>query len=77
MILSYLIGGRDSEYALAFMDDLRGRLRHRVQMTTDGHRAYFKAVEESFRGDIDYAMLVKQYGEPSKQSPEARLAPQT
>lgn len=75
MIVSYLIGGRDAEYALAFMDDLRGRLRHRVQLTTDGHRAYLKAVEESFHGDIDYAMLVKQYGEPSKRSPEARYSP--
>ncbi len=43
MILSYLIGGHDSEYALGSMNDLRGRLRHRVQMTTHGHRAYAKA----------------------------------
>ena len=52
------------------MDDLRGRLASRVQLTTDGHKAYLSAVEEAFRADIDYPMLVKLYGEPSV-SPEA------
>jgi len=36
-----------------------------VQITSDGHRAYLEAVEEAFGGDIDYAMLVKQYGTPA------------
>lgn len=62
LILSWLVGGRDSEYAMAFMDDLRSRLANRVQLTTDGHRAYLEAVEGAFGGDIDYAMLVKLYG---------------
>lgn len=66
MILSYLIGGRDGEYALEFMDDLRGRLANRVQLTTDGHKAYLEAVEEAFGADIDNAMLVKLYGEGPK-----------
>ena len=44
------------------MDDLRQRLRHRVQLTTDGHRPYLVAVREAFGGDVDYAMLVKVYG---------------
>jgi len=74
MIVSYLIGGRDSEYALAFMDDLRGRLRHRVQLTTDGHKAYLRAVEESFHGDIDYAQLVKHYG-PTPEGRTTRYSP--
>ncbi len=73
MILSYLVGSRDGEYALEFMDDLRGRLTHRVQLTTDGHKAYLAAVEESFGADIDYAMLVKLYGEGPKT--EARYSP--
>jgi IS1 family transposase len=67
MIVSFLVGGRDSEYAMAFMDDLRGRLANRVQLTTDGHKAYLNAVDEAFGIDIDYAMLVKLYGE----APEA------
>lgn len=62
MIISYMVGGRDSEYAMAFMDDLRSRLANRVQLTTDGHKAYLNAVEEAFGDDIDYAQLVKLYG---------------
>lgn len=73
MILSYLIGGRDGEYALEFMDDLRGRLANRVQLTTDGHKAYLEAVEEAFGADIDYAMLVKLYGEGPQS--ETRYSP--
>ena len=73
MILSYLVGGRDAEYALEFIDDLRGRLANRVQLTTDGHKPYLQAVEESFGADIDYGMLVKIYGEGPKT--EARYSP--
>lgn len=62
VIVSYLVGGRDSGYAMAFMDDLRGRLANRVQLTSDGHRAYLEAVEGAFGGDVDYAQLVKVYG---------------
>ena len=73
LIISWLVGGRDGEYALAFMDDVKDRLANRVQLTTDGHRAYLNAVEEAFGADIDYAMLVKQYGEPAgKQVPQER-----
>ncbi|KQZ19062.1 transposase [Mesorhizobium sp. Root552] len=77
LIVSWLVGGRDGEYALAFMEDVRDRLANRVQLTTDGHRAYLNAVEETFGADIDYAMLVKQYGEPEgkKASPERRYSP--
>jgi hypothetical protein len=57
-----MIGGRDGDYALALMDDLRQRIVNRVQLTTDGHKAYLEAVDEAFGIDIDYAMLVKLYG---------------
>jgi IS1 family transposase len=67
LIISYLVGGRDGAYALSLMDDLRSRLANRVQLTTDGHKAYLEGVEGAFGGDIDYGMLVKIYGE----SPEA------
>jgi IS1 family transposase len=62
LMISYLSGGRDADYALALMDDLRQRLVNRVQLTTDGHKAYLSAVEEAFGDDIDYAQLVKLYG---------------
>jgi IS1 family transposase len=75
LIISYLVGGRDSEYANAFMDDLAGRLANRVQLTTDGHKAYLEAVEGAFGADVDYAMLVKLYGEPKGKKHERRYSP--
>jgi IS1 family transposase len=62
LLITWLVGGRDSDYAIAFMDDLRDRLANRVQLTSDGHRAYLEAVEGAFGGDVDYAMLVKLFG---------------
>lgn len=62
LIVSWLVGGRDSEYAMEFMDDVAKRLADRVQLTTDGHRAYLEAVEGAFGADVDYAQLVKLYG---------------
>ena len=74
LIVSYLVGGRDAEYALEFMDDLRARLANRVQLTTDGHGAYLEAVEEAFGADVDYAQLVKIYG-AAPNGPETRYSP--
>ena len=62
LIVAWLVGARDSEHAIEFMNDLRARLANRVQLTTDGHKPYLEAVEGAFGGDIDYAMLVKMYG---------------
>ncbi len=62
LVMSWLVGGRDGEYALSFMDDMKSRLANRVQLTSDGHRAYLDAVEEAFGADVDYAQLVKMYG---------------
>ena len=76
LLVSYQVGGRDAEYALMLMDDLRGRLANRVQLTTDGHKAYLQAVEEAFGADIDYGMLVKLYGpETSGQGHERKYSP--
>jgi IS1 family transposase len=66
LIVSWLVGGRGSEYALAFMNDLRDRLIGRIQLTTDGHTAYEDAVEVNFGADVDYAQMVKVYGELAK-----------
>jgi len=63
LIVSWLVGSRDAGCAMDFMSDLKARLSNRVQLTTDGHQAYLEAVEGTFGGDIDYAMLVKIYGE--------------
>lgn len=74
LIVSWLVGGRDGAYAMAFMDDLASRLANRVQLTSDGHRAYLEAVEGAFGADIDYAILHKIYG-TSPDSAKGRYSP--
>ena len=59
LVPSWLVGSRDAVDAEVFMRELALRLRNRVQLTTDGHRAYLSAVESAFGADIDYAMLHK------------------
>lgn len=74
LIVSYLVGGRDSGYALEFMDDIKARLANRVQLTTDGHKAYLEAVGDDFGADVDYAQLVKLYGAAPK-AEQVRYSP--
>ena len=62
LIVSYYVGDRSGESAMVLMDDLRARLANRVQLTTDGHKAYLEAVEGAFGGEVDFAQLVKMYG---------------
>jgi IS1 family transposase len=71
---SWFVGGRDSDSAIIFVDDLASRLASRVQLTSDGHRAYLEAVEGAFGADIDYAQLVKIYG-ASPESMKGRYSP--
>jgi IS1 family transposase len=73
LVPSFTIGTRGAQTANRFMDDLASRLANRVQLTTDGHRAYLEAVEGAFGNDIDYAMLVKLYG--NDRETEARYSP--
>lgn len=74
LIASYMVGKRDAYYANEFMQDLSARLARRVQLTTDGHRAYLEAVEGAFAGNVDYAMLVKHYG-PGEVGGQRRYSP--
>jgi len=62
LIASWAVGDRTVETAKVFILDLAERLSNRVQLTTDGHKAYFIAVREAFLDDVDYAMLQKLYG---------------
>jgi len=61
LVPSFMVGNRDGRSAAMFIDDLKSRLANRVQLTTDGHKAYLTAVEDSFGADVDYAMLQKIY----------------
>ncbi len=63
LIVSWLVGGRDAGYATEFMQDVASRLANRVQLTSDGLNVYLSAVEDAFGADIDYAMLIKSYGD--------------
>jgi IS1 family transposase len=63
LIVSWLVGGRDAGYAHVFVQDLASRLATRAQVTTDGYKAYVEAIEGAFGADVDYAQLVKVYGE--------------
>jgi IS1 family transposase len=65
LVISYLVGQRGAAWAKVFMEDVASRLTSRVQITTDGHRAYAEAVEGAFGMDVDYAMLIKLYGNDS------------
>jgi IS1 family transposase len=76
LIVSWMVGGRDAYCAREFMHDLRSRLRNRVQLTSDGLVTYLTAVEAAFGDDVDYAQLVKIYGEPRYASgPDRRYSP--
>lgn len=59
LVPSWLIGNRDLETATVFLKDLAGRLANRIQLTTDGHKMYIDAVEQSFGKDIDFSQLTK------------------
>jgi IS1 family transposase len=73
LIVSWRVGDRDAGVARNFMDDLATRLANRVQLTTDGHRVYLDAVERAFGSQVDYAMLVKLYGQ--ERDKEATYSP--
>ncbi len=68
LVPSFMVGKRDARTARIFIDDLAGRLASRVQLTTDGHRAYLEAVEGAFGSEIDYAMLIKLYASSQEQT---------
>jgi IS1 family transposase len=75
LMISYWVGGREAEDATILMNDLRSRLANRVQLTTDGHKAYLNAVEDNFGADIDYAQLVKLYGSERGDTAERKYSP--
>jgi IS1 family transposase len=74
LIVSFFVGARDGDCAKWFMDDVASRLANRVQLTSDGHKAYLDAVEDVFGADVDYAQLVKLFG-ASPDSAKGRYSP--
>jgi IS1 family transposase len=72
LVPAFMVGNRDARSASMFIDDLKGRLANRVQLTTDGLKCYLTAVENAFGADIDYAQLIKIYGATQE---ETRYSP--
>jgi IS1 family transposase len=73
LVPCWMVGGRDAGTAKTFIDDLAGRLTTRVQLTTDGHKAYLGAIEDAFGCAVDYAILIKLYG--NEPETEVRYSP--
>ena len=62
LVISYRVGDRSASCANAFVRDVRSRIQGRAQVTSDGYKPYIDAMELAFKGDVDYAMLVKVFG---------------
>jgi IS1 family transposase len=62
LVISWLVGGRDAGCASEFLQDVAARLSNRIQLTTDGHKMYLLAVPDAFGEAVDYAQLVKVFG---------------
>jgi len=75
LILNWVAGDRSGATAKVFMAGVAERLANRVQLTTDGHKAYLLAVDAAFGADVDYAMLDKIYGESPDRGPAKRYSP--
>ncbi len=73
LMVAWAVGGRDATVANGFMRDVADRLATRVQLTTDGHKPYLEAVEGAFGSDVDFAQLVKLYGDAP--APAGRYSP--
>lgn len=66
------VGTRGEASAYAFIHDLASRLSSRIQLSKDGHKVYINAVEDAFGADIDYAMLIKVYGNEGQTKEDQR-----
>jgi IS1 family transposase len=74
LLISHFVGGRNGECAKWFIEDMASRIINRIQLTSDGHKAYLEAVEGAFGADIDYGMLIKLYGN-APESSKGRYSP--
>lgn len=76
IVPSFKVGKRNHDTANAFMTDLSGRLKNRIQLASDGFAPYYEAVELAWGADVDYAQIVKSYQtEDSKYTPERKYSP--
>jgi IS1 family transposase len=74
LVPAFKVGNRDSETAGAFVADLAGRLRNRVQISTDGLAAYVGAIDDAFGIAVDYAQIIKTYVQDESKHPERKYS---
>jgi IS1 family transposase len=75
LVISWMVGERDADTAMYFVEDVAMRLKNKIQLTTDGLRAYINAVDAAFGNNIDFAQLVKVYGGVDGQTNERKYSP--
>jgi IS1 family transposase len=75
LVPAFRVGERDSATTDAFLNDVAGRMRNRVQISTDGLNAYVEAIEKAFGGGADYGQIVKVYGSEVVQDNRRYSAP--
>ena len=75
LVPSWLVGRRDSGHAFEFVNDLAGRLANRVQISTDGHKMYLEAIEDTFGTEVDFAQVIKIFNEPKAVGNEKKYSP--
>ena len=66
LVPTWVVGDRSSCFAKLFINDLKQRLKNRIQLTSDGLTTYPKAIKDAFKKEVDYAQLVKSFGEELK-----------
>jgi IS1 family transposase len=74
LVASWYVGERHAGAGYHFLSDLKDRLANRIQLTSDGHRAYLNAVDGAFGTEIDFAVLQKIYGH-APEGPQTRYSP--
>jgi IS1 family transposase len=68
LVPAFRVGKRDATTANAFLADVAERMMGRVQISTDGLKAYEEAIEQSFGSDADYGQIIKTYGHETPES---------
>lgn len=75
LVPSFYVGKRTAKSTRDFVDDLSQRVNNKIQLTTDGFRFYVEAVERSFGADVDFAQLVKLYGDYGQHDSATKYSP--
>jgi transposase-like protein/IS1 family transposase len=74
LLLAWHLGRRTAQDADIFMEKLSAATAGRFQLSTDGFNGYPNAVEYNFGSRVDYAQLVKEYGQEGGEE-QRRYAP--